>query len=61
MTHVMKDNRHPMEETEDSTGIREKFKKENADEWANGRQRKRNKKREEAHLNISLTSLGRMR
>ena len=27
MTHIMEDNRHPMEGTEDSVGIRERFKR----------------------------------
>ena len=35
----MEDNRHPMEETEDSAGIRESFEKENTDEWTKGRQK----------------------
>ena len=51
MAHTTEDNRHPMEETEDSAGGRESFKKRNADEWTKGRQKKANQnKRKKAHL-----------
>ena len=43
MAHTTEDNRHPMEETEDSAGIRESFEKENTDEWTKGRQRESKK------------------
>ena len=47
MAHTTEDNRHPMEETEDSAGGRESFKKRNADEWTKGRQKKTNKSKQE--------------
>ena len=58
MAHTAEADRHPMEGTEDSAGIKESFKKKNADEWTKERQKKENnrKRRNEAHLNTSLTS-----
>ena len=42
----MEDDRRPMEGTEDSIGIKENFKKKNADEWTKGRQKKQKKRKE---------------